>query len=566
MATMFTYAIGLGILAGVLAAEGARAGETLYNGIALPDTWPPARSLEDLRTGEPMALPYLKNPPAQIPIDVGRQLFVDDFLVEQTTLKRRFHKAEFYDKNPVLFPNKRWEMIYQPARTAMAFSDGVFYDPQDKLFKMWYMSARFGDTAYATSPDGIVWNKPALDVRPNTNVVLLAGQRDSSTVWLDLETSDPQQRYKLFQFNRDCWRASLHTSADGIHWSEPVWCEACGDRSTVFYNPFRKVWVFGLRDALYAPPWDYNSVPPKPIGRSRRYWESKDFLAGARWKGYREGAEAKPDEPGLWVACDRNDWTDAGPNDVKAELYNLDAVGYESLMVGFFSVLHSGSRAGGRPKINDVMLGFSRDGFHWDRPLREAVVPVSEKPEAWNWANVQSVGGGCLVVGDKLYLYASGRNAKDETTGLAFLRRDGFASMDAGEAEGALTTRPVLFKGKHLFVNVAAPQGELRVEALDREGRPAAPFTRENCDAIRADKTLQLVKWRGADDLSSLAGRPVKFRFHLKNGSLYSFWVSPDESGASHGYVAAGGPGFTGPADTVGVGAYQAAQTPRQEK
>jgi len=44
---------------------------------------------------------------------------------------------------------------------------------------------------------------------------------------------------------------------------------------------------------------------------------------------------------------------------------------------------------------------------------------------------VQSVGGGCLIVGDKLYLYASGRNATQETTGLAFLRRDGFASMDA---------------------------------------------------------------------------------------------------------------------------------------
>jgi hypothetical protein len=36
------------------------------------------------------------------------------------------------------------------------------------------------------------------------------------------------------------------------------------------------------------------------------------------------------------------------------------------------------------------------------------------------------------------------------------------------------------------------------------------------------------------------------------NGRLYSFWVSPDASGASYGYVAAGGPGFTGPTDTVG--------------
>jgi len=49
----------------------------------------------------------------------------------------------------------------------------------------------------------------------------------------------------------------------------------------------------------------------------------------------------------------------------------------------------------------------------------------------------------------------------------------------------------------------------------------------------------------------------VRFRFHLRNGALYAFWVSPDKSGASRGYVAAGGPGFTGPTDTVGSRGYQ---------
>jgi hypothetical protein len=65
------------------------------------------------------------------------------------------------------------------------------------------------------------------------------------------------------------------------------------------------------------------------------------------------------------------------------------------------------------------------------------------------------------------------------------------------------------------------------------------------------------VGWRGAKDLAAIAGKPVRFRFHLTSGALYSFWVSRDESGASSGYVAAGGPGFTGPMDTVGVAAYR---------
>jgi hypothetical protein len=183
----------------------------------------------------------------------------------------------------------------------------------------------------------------------------------------------------------------------------------------------------------------------------------------------------------------------------------------------------------------------------------------------WNWGNVQSTGGCCLVVSDKLYFYVSGRAGKSfpgcnyndagASTGLTILRRDGFASMDADEQEAALTTRLVQFRGKQFFINADAKAGELRVEVLDRDGRVIKPFTRENCTPLHADKTLQVVKWKGASSLASLAGKPVKFRFHLRNSHLYAFWVSPDASGASHGYVAAGGPGFTGATDTVGLAA-----------
>ena len=527
-------------------------GETLQNGIVLPDAWPPRRTMAELRAGEVMRVPYLEQKPDVVPIDVGRQLFVDDFLIDRTTLRRRFHKAELYGKNPVLRPDRRWEMIY-PTKVALCFSDGVFFDPRDRLFKLWYMSALFGDTAYATSTDGLEWTKPSLDVRPPTNVVLLSGQRDSSTVWLDLESSDPRQRFKLFQFNRDNWRGSVHTSPDGIHWTEPRWTGPCGDRSTMFYNSFRKVWVYSIRSEANKGPWEYKTPPYNPVIRARRYWECRDFVAGAAWTGGPSMHEEwKAGEPVPWVAADRLDSPEAGPNDLPAELYNVDAVAYESLMLGLFSILHANPRLAGQPKINDVMLGFSRDGFHWHRPFREAVIPVSNEPDTWNYGNVQSVGGGCLIVGDKLYVYATGRNATVESTGLAFFRRDGFASMEAGQQEGTLTTRPVRFSGRRLFVNVAAAEGELRAEVLDCQGKAIAPFTRDNCEPVHADKTLLAVRWKGAEDLSSLSGKPVQFRFHLRNGAIYAFWVSGDSSGASHGYVAAGGPGFTGPTDTVG--------------
>ena len=54
------------------------ASETLYNGIVLPDAWPPRRTMAELRSGEVMKVPYLEQKPEVIPIDVGRQLFVDD--------------------------------------------------------------------------------------------------------------------------------------------------------------------------------------------------------------------------------------------------------------------------------------------------------------------------------------------------------------------------------------------------------------------------------------------------------------------------------------------------------
>jgi hypothetical protein len=103
-----------------------------------------------------------------------------------------------------------------------------------------------------------------------------------------------------------------------------------------------------------------------------------------------------------------------------------------------------------------------------------------------------------------------------------------------------------------LFVNVAAPAGELRAEVLDVDGTPIAPYTSAACIPVRGDSTCARVVWTAAADLAQVSNRPVRFKFSVKNGSLYAFWVSTDPNGASHGYVAAGGPGFTSDIDTIG--------------
>lgn len=520
-----------------------RQSEVLHNGIVLESPWPPRRTTHNSPASPP---PYLVSPPAVIPIDVGRQLFVDDFLIETSSLVRTFHQAQYFAGNPVLQPDKPWEQVGSEdnpgGSAAMPYSDGAWYDPSDRLFKLWYMGGYVGGVCYAFSKDGIHWQKPLLGVEPGTNIVLPAKQRGgSTTVWLDHEERNPQRRFKLAVHSfPDDTKQLLFFSRDGIHWGEPViGAGRSGDRSTMFYNPFRKVWVYSIKHRLAG-------------ARSRLYRESADLAAGASWK---------QEEPVLWVGADS---LDPERNDLKTkpQLYNLDAVAYESILLGLFTIWRG--QPTGRPKPNELVVGYSRDGFHWDRPVRTAFIPVSERRGDWNWGNVQSSGGGCLVVGDKLYFYVSGRagqpgNSRSGvcSTGLAVLRRDGFASLGAGAEGGMLTTRPVVFKGKYLFVNTNVQAGELRVEVVDERGEAIGPYTRRDCEPVRSDQTLQAVRWKGARDLSRLVGKAVRFRFHVANGSLYSFWVSPDRSGSSQGYVAAGGPGFTGSRDTVGAAAYR---------
>lgn len=532
--------------------------QKLYNGIEIPSEWPPNYSRDPRK---PMPVPYLENPPKVIPVNVGRQLFVDDFLIEETNLKREFHQAEYHPSNPILKPDKPWENK-SVGWFAAPFSGGVWYDSKDKLFKMWYTGGFLYSMCLATSKDGVHWEKPELDIYPGTNVVLRPQEKvrrrsiDTITVWLDNNAKDPKERYKYFATEaRKRFSMIYRTSPDGINWSESKGSiPEEGDRGTVFYNPFRNKWVYSARTK----------------------WNNK------RARGYREKDDPQKlfsdsDKKHLinWVAADDNDpvHTDPKYKHVPTELYNLDVAPYESLMLGQFSIWqgpeNNDCAKGKLQKRCDILLGFSRDGFHFSRPDRKRFISCSWDEKNWRYGNVQSVNGGPIVVGDKLYIYFSGRAKPglgfydtdtlkaaskgwdaDVATGLAILRRDGFASMNAEEEGGSITTRKLSFKGKYLFVNVDCPDGELKAEILDANNNLIKPYSLENCKAIKADKTSIQLSWKN-EDLSKLVDEEVKIRFHLKNGKFYSFWISENKTGSSNGYVGAGGPGYTGSKDDL---------------
>jgi hypothetical protein len=514
--------------------------ETLYNGIVLPSPWPPRRVPPVLAPDTP---PYLASPPDVIDITVGRQLFVDDFLIEQSSLYRTFHQARYYASNPVLAPQEPWETRdphaintgIQPSQAAMPFSDGVWFDASDGLFKMFYMAGYQQATALATSRDGLSWQRPRLPVVPGTNIVSPA-QRDSSTVWLDHGAPRPS-RFKMASYVFRESALVLRESPDGIRWRDAGKTGPCGDRSTFFQNPFRNLWAFSLR-----------ADDPAGARRYRRYFESRDF-ASTTWA---EG------DPVSWAGADAADLKRADFS-AQPELYNLDAVAYESVMLGLFTIFRGEQTT--REKPNDLCIAFSRDGFHWDRSLRDPFIGVSERQGDWNWANVQSAGGCCTIVGEQLYFYVSGRQGIPGSdlpgrcsTGLATLRRDGFASLSDQWPEGrpreirgadrsSLVTRPLRFRGTHLFVNADAP-GDIRVEILDRAGQVIAPFAAAQCEPVRGDSTRHQVRWRNAPGLQEISSQPVRFRFVLNRAHLYAFWVASSEAGHSRGYAAAGGPDY----------------------
>lgn len=520
-------------------------GELLYNGINMPKIFPPKMSpTQEYRTPY-----YLNNPPRVIPIDLGRQLFVDDFLIESTTLRRTQHQA-VQRANPLF--------------SGSPISGGAWWDPASKQFQLWYWDGVNYSYSYTSSSNGVDWLRPTFpDVYvPNTNQV----NRHGDTVWLDLEDPNPNRRYKAFGIASGAGSAQgriyVYFSPDGIHnWVRQDYdIRTISDRTTVFYNAFRKVWVNSDRGAVGLPA---TAKVPADNSRSRYYSESKDLIT---W------TPANPADT-FWTGLDEEDPPYAGPGGEPRELYTLDAVAYESVMVGLFSWFHPGigyrDHAKPGPILVELGVGFSRDGFSWVRPTREsgptaAFIPASNIEGTWNAYNTQSVGGAFLVVGDELWFYYSARDKRkpfDDVstypgltkfyTGLATLRRDGFYSMDADLSQGVLTTRPVKFTGSRMFVNVNNPSGTLLIEALDENNNVIPGFEASNFVAVHENKTSHEVSWNG-QSIGSLAGRNVKFRFSLTNGSLYSFWVTSSPVGASNGYVAAGGPGFTTLIDTTG--------------
>ena len=94
-------------------------------------------------------------PMESIALHGKRQLFVDDYVIEHMeNLTKTLHQPRKEPSNPVLAMTEPWE-TYLHGGT-------VLYEPEEKLFKMWYGTPN--GIAYATSKDAIHWDKPSLGI------------------------------------------------------------------------------------------------------------------------------------------------------------------------------------------------------------------------------------------------------------------------------------------------------------------------------------------------------------------------------------------------------------------
>lgn len=505
-----------------------------------------------------MPVPWLVQRPDVIPIDLGRQLFVDDFLVESCNMERVHHKPEPYAGNPVLEAGTEHEKAVQP-RVGLQ-QGGVFYNPIEKRYEMFYHSGtldpRHRHLAY--SQDMIHWERPDFGEgygnrfrEPGPNGEKLSPDEAGAVfaVWYDHFATDPEQRYKLFSYFRGNPKPHTHglfTSQDGVHWSRPVLAGPANDAQTFFYNPFRDVWVFSIKRTL-----ERNGIK----SRARWYVESPDFLSGANWE-----------DAVFWTGADDLDVPE--PVDgypaypvpgEPCQLYALHGVAYESIMLGMHEI-HRGPenpvcQDGRFPKLTDLELGYSRDGFHWHRPDRSGFIRGQRHDGAWDRAYLHSTTSILLIHEDRLLFPFSGYSGVEPdgaqrgiysggAIGLAELRRDGFVSLRAGNESRTLLTRPVRFSGQYLFVNVCNPSGSLTVEVTDRDGCILPGLGAPECKTLTGDHTRLAVRWKDHVDLKALSGATVRFRFHLQNGDLYAFWVSNSPNGESGGFLAGGGSGY----------------------
>ncbi|MHC4797238.1 MAG: hypothetical protein ACYTF1_11400, partial [Planctomycetota bacterium] len=431
------------------------------------------------------------------------QLFVDDYLIaDKTNVVRRYHPFEKYSGNPVMVADKPWkkgkDRSFVTAGTVLPTEDGTEY-------RMWHYCAR--RALYSISKDGINWKEPNLGIIPGdngstNNNFLKHSVHPIHTPW----NTDPKRRYTSMNRRKGGYRASF--SEDGINWQastkEPQILDG-SDVGFVNWDPHTRqyrVYVKIIRDVSglrrrcvgFAATTDVESWPPLEL-----------VLA--------------PDD-----FDDR--WVEEGTVQ-RTHFYGCPVFSYETMYLGLLWIFRAEDELGYFHGPVFAELVTSRDGIHWlreegDRPRLLDIGP----PGSWDDGMVYA--SPIMVEGDTIRLYYTGADEGHDLfhlnggAGLATLRKDGFASLDAKRDGGEFSTKRLKGAKGPLRINYKTTWGSLKVEVLDTDGNVLTGYSRDDCNALQGDSIDQVVTWGTSTELPANVD-PLRLRFVMKNASLYSF-------------------------------------------
>lgn len=398
--------------------------------------------------------------------------------------------------------------------------------------------------ACAESDDGVRFTKPDSDryrFDKKLDEVGRHGRTGGVSVWIDPH-APPSQRYKTqAKFYPPDAPAEFHVCAspDGYRWTllcKPA-IEEMDTQSVAFWDEqLAKYVLYTRKNPLRKTPGRYRVV--------RRFesldllnWQNEIFVMQADEIDKSTYAPPTPQPPVDYYGAAVFKYPEDSPDGVYIMLaqafWHWQRRPVEQRQGGYPD--HKFSVEVLAPATLDVRLAVSRDGIHFQRVGdRKPFIGLGTEgtfsaKRAWALPNP-------VRMGEELWIYYFGENrdhdgfvdpaASKYLCGIdrAILRLDGFISADADYVGGEIVTPVIRFAGKRLELNFdGGAGGSVRVELLDEKDKPLDGYAGVAAEPLFGNSVRLPVRWGDRTDVSSLAGKPIKIRFRMRDCKLYAF-------------------------------------------
>ena len=382
-------------------------------------------------------------------------------------------------------------------------------------------------TALAESVNCINWTRPSL------GLFEFNGSKDNNIIWTGKEAGyweshnftpfkdknpkcDPSQKYKAVTLGRrdvdgdgENERVLLgFASGDGIHWF-PIQDDAIISEGGGFDSQNVAFWDTNLEKYVCYSRVGVNGI--RGIQRSL----SGDFL---KW--------SKPELLEYGDAKLEQFYTNAIIQYFRAPHIYL---GFPMRFVPERKSVSADNKE--VDALSDAVFMSSRDGIHWDRYFMEAFIRPGLNQQNWGngHGNQMAAWGLVPTSPEEISIFWNENYDYNNKTGhgpsliRGILRTDGFVSVNAPFKGGRFVTKPLVFKGKSLYINFSTSAvGYIKVEITDPDAKPFKGFDINSSEELYGDEIERIVKWNNKSDVSSLNGKIVKLKFNMKDADLYS--------------------------------------------